>query len=67
MTVFRSFQQRLTDESQKAEAAILDFWRKSVIEEFGNDPGSGVFFMVHHYYWKRLPIEQRAEQAKLLG
>jgi hypothetical protein len=67
MIQFRSFEQRLTDEIQKVEAAILDLWRKSGIEEFRNDPNSAVLFIVHPYYWKALPIEHRAQQAKLLG
>ena len=67
MIQLHSFRQRLTDELQKVEVAILELWRKSGIDEFRNDPNSGVLFIVHPYYWKALPIEHRAEQAKLLG
>jgi hypothetical protein len=62
-----SFQERLTSELQKIEEAILDLWHKSQIEEFRNDPYSGVVFFVHPYYWKALPIEHRAAQARLLS
>jgi hypothetical protein len=64
---FQSFQERLTNELQKIEAAILVLWQKSEIEEFRNDPNSGIVFIVHPYYWKALPIEHRATQARLLS
>jgi hypothetical protein len=67
MISFESFQKRLAIELQKIEVAILDLWSKTQIEEFRNDPNSGIFFMVHPYSWKTLPIEHRAAQAKLLG
>jgi PIN domain-containing protein len=67
MISFESFQERLTNELQKIETAILDLWGKSQIEEFRNDPNSAVVFIVHPFYWKALPIEHRATQARLLG
>jgi hypothetical protein len=63
----QSFQERLTSELQKIEAAILDLWHKSQIEEFRNDPSSDIVFLRHPYYWKALPIEHRAAQARLLS
>jgi len=63
----RSFQQRLTDELDKIEAAIVELWRKGSIEEFRNDPYSAVVFITHRYHWKSLPPEHRGQQAKLLG
>jgi hypothetical protein len=63
----QSFQERLTNELQTIEAAILDLWHKSQIEEFRNDPRSGIVFLGNPYYWKALPIEHRAAQARLLG
>jgi rRNA-processing protein FCF1 len=67
MIVFHSFQERLTGELTQIEEGILDLWRKTEITEFRNDPNSSVFFVVHPYYWKELPIQYRADQAKLLG
>lgn len=67
MIPFQSFQERLTNELRDIEAAILDLWQNSQIREFRNDPSSGVVFMVNPYYWKALPIEHRADQARLLG
>jgi hypothetical protein len=49
MIQLHSFRQRLTDELQKVEVAILELWRKSGIDEFRNDPNSGVLFIVHPY------------------
>jgi hypothetical protein len=63
----QSFQERLTSELQRIEAAILDLWHKSQIEEFRNDPRSDLVFLGNPYYWKALPIEHRAAQAQLLG
>jgi len=67
MIPFRSFQQRLTDELDKIEANIVDLWRKSSIEEFRNDPYSGIVVITHRYHWKSLPAEHRGLQAKILG
>jgi hypothetical protein len=61
------FQERLTSELQRIEAAILDLWHKSRIEEFRNDPCSELVFIAPPYYWKTLPIEHRVAQARLLG
>ena len=67
MISLQSFQKRLTSELDKIEAAILDLWQKSEIEEFRSNPHSLFKMMVHPYNWKTLPIEHRAGQAKLLS
>jgi rRNA-processing protein FCF1 len=67
MISLQSFQERLTSELQRIEAAILDLWHKSRIEEFRNDPYSELVFIAPPHYWKALPIEHRAAQARLLG
>ena len=67
MIHFHPFQERLADELQRIENGILELWKKTKLLEFRNDPNSGVVFFVHPYYWQKLPIERRAEQAKLLG
>lgn len=67
MISLRSFQQRLTDELDKIEAAIVDLWRKGSIEEFHNDPYSGIVVITHQYHWKALPAEHRGLQAQLVG
>ena len=67
MIRLHSFHERLRDELESFEAAIVGIWRKTGIEEFRNDPRSGVFIVTNPYYWKELPIEHRADQAKLLG
>jgi hypothetical protein len=67
MIPFQSFQERLTHELQEIETAILDLWQKSQIDEFRNDPNSGIIFMVNPFHWRPLPIEHRTTQARLLG
>jgi hypothetical protein len=67
MIEFRSFQKRLTEELANIEAAIVELWRKSGIEEFRNDPYNGVVFITHQYYWKTLAPEHRDAQAKLIA
>lgn len=67
MIAFQSFRERLAEELQRIENGILELWRKTKILEFRNDPNSAVVFFVHPFYWEKLPIEHRAEQAKLLG
>jgi hypothetical protein len=67
MISLQPFQQRLTDEIDKIEAAIVDLWRKGCIEEFRNDPYSAIVLVTHRYHWKSLPPEHRGLQAKLLG
>lgn len=67
MIAFRSFQKRLTEELEAIEAAIVDLWRQTRIEEFRNDPHSAVVVITHRYYWKTLPPEHRDAQARLIA
>jgi hypothetical protein len=67
MISFRSFQKRLTEELDNIEAAIIDLWRKSRIEEFRNDPYSSVVVITHRYYWQTLAAEHRDAQAQLIA
>ena len=67
MISFRSFQKRLTEELDNIEAAIIDLWRKSRIEEFRNDPYSSVVVITHRYYWRTLAAEHRGAQAQLIA
>lgn len=66
MIRFQTFQERLTTELDKIKAAIVDLWRNGSIEEFRNDPYSGVVFITHRYHWKPLAPEHLGTQAKLL-
>ncbi len=54
------------DELKFFMPAIVDLWRKTGIREFHNDPSSGAYIMANPYDWKELPIEHRADQARLL-
>jgi rRNA maturation endonuclease Nob1 len=65
MIPFESFRQRLQTELDVVEGAILNLWRKNKIEEFRNDPSSGVFIMMPPYYWGSLAPEHRSIQAKV--
>lgn len=65
MIVFESFRQRLHNELQVVEKAILDLWRKSQIEEFRNDPNSGLVIVCPPYHWQPLATEHRAAQAQI--
>lgn len=65
MIAFESLRQRLDNELQWLENAILELWRTSRIEEFRNDPNSGVFVLMHPYYWAKLSMEYRPTQAQI--
>jgi hypothetical protein len=65
MVVIESLRQRLESELQEIENAILDLWRKSRIEEFRNDPHSSIIMFFPPHYWKSLPAEHRAAQARV--
>lgn len=66
MIALRSFWDRLIDELQEIEAAIVGLWRQSFIEEFHNDPYSGIAVIAPRYHWKPLLPAHRTEQAQIL-
>lgn len=53
-------------ELQEIEAGIIDLWQKSTIAQFRNDPDSSIVFVCPRYYWKALPDEHRASQARVM-
>ncbi len=67
MIPLQSFRERLALELQKIEAGIIGLWTNSEIEEFRNDPDSGIVIIGRpSYSWKSLPDEHRAAQARAM-